>query len=68
MKKSEKHHPEFTEIHYDELVSIHGGSFAYDLGRLLRYVAIYYANGTGATGTAAANADYLANLYLNGQW
>lgn len=67
MKKTENYHLMFNEMNYEELSAINGGSFAYDLGRLLRYVGIYYANGAGMTGAASANADFIVNEYLNSQ-
>jgi hypothetical protein len=67
MKKTENFHPGFTEINPEKLSLINGGSFAYDLGRFLRYMGVYYANGTGVTGTLSANADFIVNSFLNGQ-
>lgn len=51
----------------EELSVINGGSFAYDLGRFIRYMGVYFANGTGVTGTLSANADFIANMVMNGQ-
>jgi hypothetical protein len=67
MKKRGNIQFNFTEINRDELLSVSGGSFAYDLGRFLRYMGVYLANGTGMVGTAAANADFIINQVLNGQ-
>ena len=55
----------FNELNNEELSIINGGSFAYDLGRFLRYMGIYYANGTGIPGTVAANIDFATNSFLN---
>lgn len=65
MKKNKMNHFIFNELNNEELSIINGGSFAYDLGRFLRYIGIYCANGTGMPGTVAANVDYATNIYLN---
>jgi hypothetical protein len=65
MKKNKSDLFMFNELDHEELSDIKGGSFAYDLGRLLRYMGIYYANGTGITGTMAANVDFATNMVLN---
>lgn len=67
MKRTEFIQNGFKEMNPGELASIRGGSFAYDLGRFIRYIGVYLANGTGMTGTAAANADFIVNQVLNGQ-
>jgi hypothetical protein len=67
MKNTENLYPGLTEMNHEELSIINGGSFAYDLGRFLRYMGVYYANGTGVTGTTAANLDFIFNSVLNGQ-
>lgn len=65
MKKNKNENFRYTEINPEELSAICGGSFAYDLGRFLRYMGIYYANGTGIPGTLAANVDFITNMVLN---
>jgi len=67
MKKTENLKLRFMEINHEELSVINGGSFAYDLGRFIRYMGVYFANGTGIPGTAVANADFIANMVLNSQ-
>ena len=39
-------------------VNINGGELAYDVGRVLRFLGIYYGNGGGAAGYSEAVADY----------
>jgi hypothetical protein len=46
-----------TELGKEDLIVINGGSFAYDLGFLLREGIIYLANGAGTYGTLAAITD-----------
>jgi bacteriocin-like protein len=65
MKTTENNNYSFSELNYEELSAINGGSFAYDLGRFLRYMGIYYANGTGIPGTVAANIDFVINMIQN---
>ena len=65
MKKNKLNQFNFNELNNDELSTINGGTFAYDLGRFLRYFGIYCANGTGIPGTVAANVDLATNIYLN---
>ena len=65
MKKAEKFNPELRGLIPEELSSINGGSFAYDLGTLLRFLGIYYGNGMGAPGYASATADYVVNKFNN---
>jgi hypothetical protein len=67
MKKTENLKLRFMELNREELSVINGGSFAYDLGRFIRYMGVYFANGTGIPGTAAANADFVVNMVMNGQ-
>jgi hypothetical protein len=67
MKKNKKDYIRFNELNHEELSDIKGGSFAYDFGRFLRYMGIYYANGTGITGSVAANVDFITNMVLNEQ-
>jgi hypothetical protein len=67
MKNSENLQLRFMEMNREELSVINGGSFAYDLGRFIRYMGVYFANGTGVTGTLSANADFIANMVMNGQ-
>jgi len=66
MKKTEILYPALREINPEELSIINGGSFAYDLGTVLRFLGIYYSNGMGLNGYTEAVADYLANQYKNG--
>ncbi len=66
MKKTENLYPALSELNAEELSLITGGSFAYDLGTLIRFLGIYYSNGTGASGYSEAMADYYANQYKNG--
>jgi hypothetical protein len=47
-----------------EMVAINGGGFAYDLGRILRF--IYISAGTGP-GTAMALNDWIINDAANQQ-
>jgi hypothetical protein len=65
MKKTEKPELRFIEMNREELTVINGGNFAYDLGRFIRYMGVYYANGTGVTGILSANADFFANIAIN---
>jgi hypothetical protein len=65
MKRNEFCTESYTGLNYEELSSVQGGSFAYDLGLFLRYMGIYFINGTGMSGTAAANADLAVTLMQN---
>ncbi len=65
MKKSETLKARFTEMNHEELKNINGGSFAYDLGRLIRYMGIYIHNGGGYPGTCAATLDFVGNMVTN---
>lgn len=65
MKKTEKNKNIFREMDNEELIMISGGSFAFDLGRFLRYVGIYIYEGTGVPGTVAATTDFIANMVVN---
>ena len=53
------------ELNNEELIKTSGGSFAFDLGRLLRYTGIYLYEGGGLRGTACATADFAANMVVN---
>lgn len=66
MKKSENFYPALRELNPDELSIFYGGSFAYDLGTAIRFLAIYYSNGMGLNGYTEAVADYIVNQYNNG--
>ena len=66
MKKTKNFIPGLRELNIEELSIINGGSFAYDLGTLLRFLGIYYSNGMGASGYSEAVADYVANQVKNG--
>ncbi len=65
MKKSEILTSRFTELNHKELNNISGGSFAYDLGRFIRYMGIYIHNGGGYPGTIAATLDFTGNMIAN---
>jgi bacteriocin-like protein len=65
MKKSKTLEARFTEMNREELTNISGGSFAYDLGRFIRYMGIYIYNGGGVPGTCAATLDYVGNMISN---
>jgi len=65
MKKSETINIRFTELNQEELDSISGGSFAYDLGRAIRFMSIYLYEGTGIRGYCCATADFAANIVMN---
>ena len=42
----------------EDLHAINGGGFAYDVGRCLRFVGVYFANGTGNFGVQMAILDW----------
>jgi len=65
MKKLKTSEARFTEMNHEELTNISGGSFAYDLGRLFRFVGIYIYNGGGAMGHCAATLDFAVNMIKN---
>jgi bacteriocin-like protein len=65
MKKLEENKNLFTEMNKEELTKINGGSFAYDLGRLIRYMAIYVSEGTGVRGNMYAYTDFVTNMVVN---
>lgn len=65
MNKLEKHKNLFTEMNREELTMINGGSFAYDFGRLLRYMGIYIYEGTGVRGNMYAYSDFVTNIIVN---
>jgi len=67
MKKSEILISRFTEMNHEELNNISGGSFAYDLGRFIRYMGIYIHNGGGCSGTIAATCDFVGNMIANSE-
>jgi len=65
MKKSETITNSLRQIDSNELPQINGGSFAYDLGRLIRYVGIYIYEGTGIRGNMYAYTDFVTNMAVN---
>lgn len=65
MKKSKTLETRFTEMNHEELNNISGGSFAYDLGRFIRYTGIYIHHGGGCPGTIAATLDFVGNRIAN---
>lgn len=67
MKRTANFFPVISELDHEELSVINGGSFAYDLGTFLRWVAIYAANGPGPVGTGVAWGDYYYNQIKNGE-
>ena len=50
----------------DELTDTHGGSFAYDAGRLLRFLGLdfYYGDSNGV-GITVATIDFIINMQQN---
>jgi hypothetical protein len=46
-----------NELTNEDLLIVNGGSFAYDLGFLIRELVIYAANGGNAPGTVAVSVD-----------
>lgn len=51
---------QFRTLDTDRLMEINGGGFAYDVGRTLRFVYLYYTYGY-----LTADADWYANKLLN---
>ena len=54
------------ELSADELTGTLGGSFAFDVGRLLRFIAIdaYYGYNNGI-GFSVATLDFIVNMQEN---
>jgi hypothetical protein len=64
MKNS--NYPDIRDLSHDELINSAGGSFAYDVGRVLRFVALdYYYGHCNAVGTNVAMMDFVINMQEN---
>ena len=57
-----------TELVTDELTGTNAGSFAYDAGRLLRFLAIdFYYGHTNGLGFSMATMDFIINMQENAE-
>jgi hypothetical protein len=55
-----------SELSADELACTHGGSFAFDAGRALRFLGITASyGGTCGVGTGMAIIDFCSNIVIN---
>lgn len=61
MKNNEISEQNFRELTISECYQSSGGGFAYDVGRLLRFVTISH----GVTGVPGAVLDAVANSIMN---
>ncbi len=61
MKKTDFLPREYRELTCEESFGCNGGGFAYDAGRLIRYLSIA---GMGCGNIHHALGDYLANKYI----
>jgi len=53
----------FHELTAGELTGIHGGGFAYDAGRALRFLGIMINNGyNNGVGWSVATLDFVVNM------
>jgi hypothetical protein len=55
---------DFTELNPEECMALSGGGFAYDVGRIIRWLALGGASAT-PYGVASATADWIVNDTAN---
>jgi len=52
----------FSPLDSEQLIEVNGGGFAYDVGRVLRFIGIAYSSNLGPT---AAIVDWQVNALVN---